>query len=116
MSLSGEVASSRGLRANRRATVRYRCGPATQGKIARSDDQEFQRAWILDLSVIGIGLEASRPVEPGELVVVHLKSQTRTYQLSAHVIHATEKPDGTWLIGCELANRLTEPELEDLLE
>src|SRR5262245_20737025 len=108
MSLSGEVAGSRGLRANRRATVRYRCAPATQGKIARTDDQEFQRAWILDVSVNGIGLETSRQVEVGELVVVHLKSQTRSYQLAGHVAHATQRPDGTWLIGCELVVRLAE--------
>lgn len=114
MSLS-EQAKSRVLKVNRRATVRYRCAPATPGKIIRTDDHELQRAWVLDVSSNGVGLEAVRPVELGAFVLVQLKSETRAYQLPAHVAHCTQKQTGEWIIGCELVQRITDSELEDLL-
>jgi PilZ domain len=103
-------------RGNRRATIRYRCAPATVGKVFSTDDQEFQRAWILDLSVKGIGMQLSRPLELGQLVIITIRSgfEAKVHELSARVIHCTAVPQWDWLIGCELVDRLT-PELLDQL-
>lgn len=101
---------------NRRATVRYRCAPATTGKIAVEGDQELQRAWILDLSATGAGLEIARPIEAGAFLIIHLKGRTRDFQLPAHVAHATRQPRGEWLVGCELDQRLSDADLDELLD
>ena len=54
---------------NRRVTIRYRCAPATTGRVCLVDDQEFQRAWVDNLSRGGAGLftksdKAGRPEDP----------------------------------------------------
>ena len=104
-------------RGNRRATIRYRCAPATVGKVFSTDDQEFQRAWILDLSLTGIGMELSRPLEPGNLIIITIRSncRTKTHELSARVMHCSSGPQGDWSIGCELVVALSPEELEQLL-
>src|SRR5207302_11086870 len=58
---------------NQRATVRYQCAPATAGRVACAEDCEFQRAWVLDLSSKGIGLELARALPIGTLIIVQLK-------------------------------------------
>ena len=101
----------------KRATVRYRCAPATVGKVFATADQEFQRAWILDLSLLGIGIQLSRTLEVGSLVVIMIRSNyaTKIHELSARVMRCTQVPQGDWLIGCELLTALSPEELEQLL-
>jgi hypothetical protein len=108
------TASSRG---NKRATVRYRCAPATIGKLYVSDDQEYQHAWVLNLSAQGIGLILSRGVPAGTFVIIHIKSnaQNRTYELTANVMHCTALPHGEFNVGCELVNVLSCEDLDLLL-
>jgi hypothetical protein len=103
-------------RVNKRATVRYQCAPATPGRVIVAEDQEFQRAWVLDLSVKGIGLQLTRPLKAGTLVVIQMKSsQKKIYDLAAQVAHATAMSCGDWVVGCELIQRLSQEELDDLL-
>ncbi len=104
-------------RTNRRAAIRYRCAPATVGKVLSSDDQELQRAWILDLSRTGIGMELSRPLKPGQLVVITIRSNdaTNLHELSALVKHCNAVPQGAWYVGCELMVGLSPEELEQFL-
>jgi hypothetical protein len=115
LSLSQEKKNHTG-RSNRRATVRYRCAPATPGKVYVTDDQEFQRAWVLDLSATGVGLETVRQLEAGAFLIINLKGRTKEYQLPAHVVHATRQPRGEWLVGCELINPIANEDLDDLLD
>jgi hypothetical protein len=102
---------------NQRATVRYRCPPATAGRVQLADDVKFLRAWLQNLSAAGIGLLMSKPLDCGLLVTVQIKSQVskKTYALSAHVIHATQQSKGEWLIGCAFEEPLTSENLDDLL-
>jgi hypothetical protein len=102
---------------NHRATVRYQCPPATSGKVALRKDQEFQQAWVLDLSTGGIGLELGRPIPIGTHVVVQLKSSTtrKKYELHAQVARCKPKPTGEFIVGCELLTALSEEDLDALL-
>jgi hypothetical protein len=102
---------------NRRATIRYRCAPATLGKVIDTHDMEFQRAWILDLSLQGVGMQLSRPLEVGRQVLIVLRSTDgkTTRQFSAHVMHCHAQPQGDWFVGCELTTPLTLDELERFL-
>lgn len=103
-------------RRNRRATIRYRCAPATIGKVFSADDHEFQRAWIIDLSLKGIGMELARPVDVGKLMLVSVRlSDGAVLEISARVIHCDPIPHSGWHIGCELTVPLTPDQLETLL-
>jgi hypothetical protein len=117
IALSDAESPGKHVPANRRASVRYQCGPATPGRIMVAEAQEWQRAWVIDLSLDGVGLLLNRDLEPGTDLVVALKSGTanKTFELAARVCHTARQPDGDWLIGCEFATRLTDDDLDCLL-
>ncbi len=102
---------------NRRATIRYRCAPATLGKVFLSNDQEFQRACVLDLSTKGVGLLINRRIDPGEFILVAIRSndRSRTFELYAQVAHLDPLHMGEWIVGCELVVPLTPEDLDLLL-
>lgn len=104
-------------RGNRRVSIRYRCAPATVGKVISAEDQEFQRAWIIDLSLQGIGMELPRPLETGHLIIITVRSSdgTKPYELSAMVMHCNLSLQGNWYVGCELTVALSPDELDQLL-
>ena len=81
------------------------------------EDQEMQLACILDLSLKGIGMQLLRPINPGRVVMISMKSNdgARVYELSARVMHSNALPHDEWYIGCELINELTAEELDHLL-
>ena len=103
--------------ANRRATVRYRCAPATTGKVYSADDHEFVRAWIIDLSLKGIGMQLARPLELGRHIVVVMRTNdnTRSLEYSARVVRCHPVPHDEWHIGGEFTIPLTPEELEQFL-
>jgi hypothetical protein len=104
-------------RGNRRATIRYRCAPATVGKVIAAEDREFQRVWIIDLSLKGVGMQLARPLTQGQHVVLLLRSNdgTRPFELSATVTHCDPVPHGDWHIGCEFTLPITPEDLDQLL-
>jgi c-di-GMP-binding flagellar brake protein YcgR len=114
--LGVQVGPPKCLYSNRRGAVRYQCAPATPGQV-QLGGEEWQRAWVLDLSLGGIGLLLSRAIEPGTQIVVHLKNATRdkVYQLTARICHATRQPDGDWILGCEFIEKLTDDQMDALL-
>src|SRR5207244_3602643 len=101
----------------RRATIRYRCAPATTGKVFSANDQEFQRAWIMDLSLVGIGMEVSRPLEVGNLILITIRGNDgiKIHELSARVMHCDAMLQGDWFVGGELTAALSPDELEQFL-
>ena len=101
---------------NRRAIVRYRCAPATVGKVYYAADHEFQRAWILDLSRKGIGIELCRPLQAGHLILITIRGNDgKVRELSGRIIHCEALPPDHWSVGCELLAPLSPDELEQLL-
>jgi hypothetical protein len=102
---------------NQRATVRYRCPPATPGRVYAAEDLQYQRGWMQDLSVTGIGLLMTKPLERDLFVTIQLKSPSsnKSYNLPAHVVHATQQPSGDWMVGCHFICALSLEELDDLL-
>lgn len=100
-----------------RATVRYRCPPATPGRIYVAEDHEYQRGWLQDLSVTGTGLLMSKPLARDLYVTIQLKSANskKSYSLAAHVVHATQQASGEWVVGCHFVEALSLEDLDDLL-
>ena len=105
------------LRVDRRKETRYQCAPATAALLSTSKSHEAQRGWVLNLSSSGIGLLLDSAVEPDSQLVIHLQS-ARTgmvFDLLARVVHSTPQTNGEWLIGCKLANNLSQDDLDALL-
>ena len=113
----GQGAPPAGASTNRRASVRYLCAPATPGRVAAVETQEFLRAWVLDLSVRGVGLLVSRVIPAGQAVHVVLKTAAgKSFELPARVARATQQGGDDWIIGCELLDRLSDDDLDALLQ
>src|SRR5262245_57406862 len=95
-----------------RATVRYRCAPATYGRVLfdeDDDDREYEGAWLADLSLGGAGLIMIRPIEIGKrlYVLIRKPSSQELVVLQGEVIHSTAQVDGEWLVGCKFDRALT---------
>jgi len=102
---------------NRRASVRYHCGPATPGRVYLAEKQEFLRAWVLDLSKHGISVVIPRALDVGQLVTITMKNTSgdRTFELPALVAHVNRHPQGEWVVGFGFASALEEDDLDALL-
>jgi c-di-GMP-binding flagellar brake protein YcgR len=106
---------------NRRVTIRYACAPATAGAICVSDsaanDQEFQRAWIDNLSKGGVGMYLNKSVPIGSIVLVQIKSQgsEKMHELSGQVMHVHRKDPYGWYVGVEFLQPIADAELDAIL-
>ncbi len=78
----------------------------------------FQSHWavVRDVSIRGMGLVMSGPLEPGTVLAVQLQRKHTGVSgiLSAKVIYCFQQPDRTWRVGCWLGRNLTEDELSML--
>jgi hypothetical protein len=115
MSRTSTEEARRLARGNHRASVRYRCAPATSGKLYVADDQEYQQAWIMNLSKTGVGLVSPRPLPAGVLLTIRMRGAKGSVDLTAHVVHCTSQSPNEWLIGCELLQPLQDEVLDTLL-
>jgi c-di-GMP-binding flagellar brake protein YcgR len=111
--------SRRGWR-DLRATIRYRCAPATYGRVflnEEEEDHEYQRAWLADLSLSGVGLVMVRSIPVGHSIYILIRTPTtqQLLLLQGRVVHATQQVSGEWLIGCQFDRPLTREELDELL-
>jgi hypothetical protein len=100
-----------------RATVRYRCAPATIGKVFINDDHEYQPAWVSNLSLGGVGLQIQRPVDLGTMILVQIRSPltNQMHKLPAQVAHCFQVPQGEWYLGCEFIAAISHELLDELL-
>lgn len=75
-------------------------------------------ARVRDLSSGSIGLHLTRRFEPGTLLVIELekKELALSHTLVARVVNATPSQSGSgWMVGCTLANKIAEDDLQALL-
>jgi hypothetical protein len=101
----------------RRAEERYPCnvrpfwGECGSGRYATTGQ-------VRDISATGIGLLMPCWIRPGQVLVLKLykESQALTRPLLVRVIHCTRQPDDRWLCGGTFVRRLTEGELQLLLQ
>jgi len=106
------------LPSERRVWTRYAANRKTVN-MSEADTEEI--SWVArmqDLSQNGVGLLFKRPFELGTKLTVEFLIQGREepVQLEVHVVHADQKSDGNWYVGCELAVTLSEEELQLLLQ
>jgi hypothetical protein len=74
-------------------------------------------ARVRDLSAGSIGLVLTRRFEPGTLLVIELEKKAHglSTTLVGRVVHATAQNNGGWMVGCTLANKIAEDDLQALL-
>ena len=101
----------------RRATRRYRCGPATLVIVSLATSSTNVEAWAHDMSELGIGLKLPYPLEVGAVVMLRLSARRPVgpLNIAARVAHATAQEDGAWRVGCAFEQRLDPETLEALL-
>ena len=103
------------VRGNRRAAVRYRCAPATTGKLCLENEQELERAWVINISKKGLGMVVPRALPKDAYLVLQMRSGNGLIDLPVQVVHATRHNQTEWIVGCELIDPLDDDELEALL-
>ena len=74
-------------------------------------------ARVRDLSAGSIGLLLTRRFEPGTLLVIELEKKTESlsHTLVGRVVHARQYASGGWEVGCTLANKIADDDLQALL-
>ncbi len=101
----------------RRACVRLQSNAKGSCQSLSMQREADWQAMVRDISCTGIGLLLPRRFEPGSLLAIELTEATegRRRLLLGRVARAEPQPDGNWLIGCTMANPLTEDEVRLLI-
>ncbi|HEV3258912.1 MAG TPA: PilZ domain-containing protein [Gemmataceae bacterium] len=113
----GTPGHSSGVSLERRAFVRF----ASEAQaVCRHAGAMAGAGWpgkVADISVGGLCLVLRHCFEPGTPLAIELPGARpgRARTLLVRVRHATAQADGTWLVGCAFAERLSEEELKALL-
>jgi hypothetical protein len=101
----------------RRVSVRFDSNAKGSCQTLSVHREMAWEATVRNISCEGIGLLLGRRFEPGALLAIELteSSEGRQLLLLARVAHATQQPEGSWLVGCTLMNPLSEDEIANLL-
>ena len=105
------------LQVDRRFMERYPCSRLPAVRVLAKPSFQPSQARVHDVSVRSMGLIMDRAFDVGTILAIQLQSKHAGFSgiLSGHVKHATEQPDGSWLIGCVLSRSLTDDEFFALL-
>ena len=101
----------------RRRAERYRCALASAGKLFFPRTDESMTAWLNNLSTTGVGLNLPRALDAGTVLVIQVRVEgsQQALRIGARVIHSSLEVDGTWRVGCNFDEPLTNEMLESLL-
>jgi PilZ domain len=101
----------------KRKLERFRCPIAAMGKLQFPGRSDRLDVWVINLSKGGIGINLSHPLDSGAEVTISLKSddQKTLFQKNSRVVHSTQQIDGSWRVGCEFFDEMSEDELDTLL-
>jgi len=99
----------------RRAEIRYRCHLANPALVTPCEPGGGL-AWVRNLSVAGVGLVLEHTLEVGRLLEIELITPAGArIRVEGRVVHVTQRPDRTWLAGCEFLEPITPDQMEELL-
>ncbi|HYV35865.1 MAG TPA: PilZ domain-containing protein [Gemmataceae bacterium] len=100
----------------RREAERFRFELGTVGYLIHDNDQCRQEVWLVDIAEKGIGFCSEWPLDRGTALDLALVGHAKgPIAIRAKVVHATKRPTGDWLIGCEFEQRLPVALLTDVL-
>jgi hypothetical protein len=98
----------------RRAAIRY--ASKAHGKCQPVGGEKYPRwrAYVRNVSAVGIGLLLNRRFEPGATLIVELQGKTRPRHLLVRVIRMARQSSREWLLGCSFLSRLNEEAVNEL--
>jgi c-di-GMP-binding flagellar brake protein YcgR len=116
--MQSSSSASQGTGHEQRRSVRYSC--VLDASCWTSDAVEFNTsvsAVVLNISRGGMALLIGQHFEPGTILTVGLDSTTQDFlpPLKARVVHAQQRPNGDWVLGCAFVRPLTDEDLQALL-
>ena len=95
-----------------RSETRYHCPRLARVSPQKGPKNLSRLSIVKNISANGIGLLLTRPLDPGTLIDVELRSRSIVTRV-ALVVHSSKQEDG-WLVGCTFNNPLSDPELQQL--
>ena len=101
----------------RRASTRYPCNLATSCRLIASVEGDTWPGRVRNISVGGISLVLSHPVDAGTLLAVELRRTTHNFSraVQVRVIYCIEHPSGDFILGGYFTNPLDDDELKAFL-
>jgi hypothetical protein len=74
-------------------------------------------AKVYNISATGVGLLCTHWIKPGTVLILTLTNECQqpSRPMSVRVMHATQQPDGQWLVGGAFTRKLSDAELQRLL-
>jgi PilZ domain len=105
----------------RRASVRMpKAQPVTCQPMTTQPADESETSWLgtlRDVSSSGIAIAINRRFEPGTILIVEVSPNSKGACESrpVQVCHATQEPNGRWILGCAFAWPLSQEELRRFL-
>jgi hypothetical protein len=98
----------------RRAWPRYPCRREALLHVDAAPEGGSRSVVVHNISAQGLCLLMDTPLRLGTTIKVGVPHLNRPHLLQAQVVYAANKGYG-WLIGCELANRLADEEIQEFL-
>jgi len=103
--------------ADRRAYVRHPCHLGTSCHPVTSGQGQEWVGQAVNISQGGVGLVLNRRFEKGTLLSVEVTGSNGQpgRSMLARVAHVCQQSDGSWMIGCAFANKLSEDDVNAIL-
>ncbi|MGF1579387.1 MAG: PilZ domain-containing protein [Gemmataceae bacterium] len=105
------------VREERRSSIRFPVNEPITYELAGPGAREAKSGCIRDISLGGVKLSIAQPIEPGELLTLHLPSPngTESNAVLSCVVHVSKMDEETWVVGCTFARNLTEDDISPFL-
>ena len=102
----------------RRVWDRHASSRPLPRRLSVADTDVPFEAWVLDVSVGGLGLVSSESLPLGTLLQIELETHTRAAPLKtlAKIVYCQPTPEGEYRYGCQFVTPLTKEQLRDLLQ
>jgi hypothetical protein len=103
----------------RRRSPRYAC--VLEAAWVKGGTTAFQPVWparVLDISRHGLGMHVAECFPEGTVLTLtlhHMGQKEALGQYQVRVVRTTRQPNGTWCLGADFSQPLTEQELRMLL-
>jgi len=96
----------------RRSALRHLCKFEAVSRASDESDGICWGATVQDISATGVGLNLCFPFRPGTYLAIDIQTPEANRSVLGRVVHVADKPDGTWLVGCEFVTPLDDNTLD----
>ncbi|MBI3410930.1 MAG: PilZ domain-containing protein [Planctomycetes bacterium] len=100
-----------------RRFYRYRCRPASFGKLCIPHTKDTLLVLVQNISRKGIGLYLPHPLKGGAhaTILLRIAGERTPHRFSLRLVHCTQEVNRSWGIGCEFFEAISTDLLDNLL-